>query len=316
MRFDIEAVRVRLEREVAPPTPLPGHDSLESKRREAQRCGLRLTENLAPRLHAAMRAALERLGVEREYELYSGQGNGANACLLWSDPILVQLIDGLGNVETPTELEAVFAHEIGHALAGHRTQRGHDVHRLATELTADRVGLLGCGSLEAAVRMEMRMAAHGVTLVEEAQHEYLIAAYSVVAQRFAEGAGQLGSHPEHSVRAWALAEFAKTATYRSLVGEQGGTSLADLEDMIDTLLRPKRREPNVHATLGSVNVKPTRQPPPVSTSLEGAAFDVLVDAAGRNLRAGQAGAKALLGALGPPFQRLGASAMKRIRGKS
>jgi tellurite resistance protein/RecA/RadA recombinase len=140
----------------------------------------------------------------------------------------------------------LFGHELGHFLAhgpdspirrafslmpalGRVDDRAleHALSRLSmmAELTADRVALLACQDLGAMLRLEM------VTLTGLASGEltwdtdaYLAQCRDLIETGLREGGEIRGvTHPEHSLRAYALWLFSETRTYRELTGRGPGT---------------------------------------------------------------------------------------------
>lgn len=328
-RFDIEDVRVRAERALAPShhavkgIALGAGETLFEVRLRARRDNVQLTEGMSPRLHDAMRRVLARLGVERPFELYAGtHGSVPNAQMLWSDPILIRVLDGMGNELSDTELDYVLGHEVGHALAyGPGGPAG--AHRIACELTADRVGLIACGDLSAALRTEMRSALGIRSGIELRTDEYLAQAHDAVVEMLAARTKLDGTHPPHYLRAWAIAEFAASDTFARIVGIDGGEPIDALEKTLERLLQVRERP--VAARLGlsaSMGDNPQLVPgrlrrPEYTSSLEETAAAVLLDSGARSVRRGLHHVGTFATALAPPFRRLGARAVAawRARGR-
>jgi hypothetical protein len=108
------------------------------------------------------------------------------------------------------------------------------------ELTADRVGLLACQDLEAALRLEMisisGLGAGSLTMDTQA---YLAQCKELVEFELANGTKvDGGTHPAHGLRAYAVWLFSETKTYRELTGRGPGTrDLAEVDAFHRSVLR-------------------------------------------------------------------------------
>ena len=217
--------------------PAPGDPA--AHRRALLSTALLLTETMAPRAYAVGRDVMTTLGVAGRLELYQSGDGGDNAQLvLHGDPIGVRFTGGcLASLEGAS-LAAVLGHEIGHALAhlGDPSfawlfgptvwrSRNREVYALASELTADRFGLLACGDLQAALRVEM----HGVVGAAAPALQLDTAAYLDQCRTLGEDALARGTvvhghtHPEHYIRGYAAWLFSETDLYASLGGKGPGT---------------------------------------------------------------------------------------------
>jgi hypothetical protein len=217
---------------------------------------------MAPELYGAARLVSERLGVTQSCEIYQSAATRENAALhLVETPVLLE-VQGrlLAGLDAGTRL-AVLGHELGHYLAhGPWTPFGR-IHlaasklalledadagviraasllSMAGELTADRFGLLACRDLDAALRLEM-MAATGLSgdALTWDTAAYLAQVKDLVEGFLSGGDGPRGvTHPEHGLRAYALALFAETKEYAALAGAgPGKRSLEDVETLIERL---------------------------------------------------------------------------------
>lgn len=274
--LDVERFRVKLERDVAAIlerapvfdlyarsyTPSSG----ETLRRELLAAGLRLTESMAPELHRAASLASSRLGVTTPCEIYQSAAARENAAIhLIESPVMLE-VQGrlLANLDEGTRL-AVLGHEFGHYVAhGPWTHMGrvHSAARqmaqlpdadpglrraastlsMAAELTADRFGLLACRDLRAALRLEMML----VTGLSDDALTWDTSAYLAQVRELVEGALASGdevrgvTHPEHGVRAYALALFAETDEYRRHTGEgPGSRTLAEVDAILERFFARK-----------------------------------------------------------------------------
>ncbi|GEJ57356.1 M48 family metallopeptidase [Anaeromyxobacter diazotrophicus] len=137
--------------------------------------GVRVSERQLPEVHASVKAAAERLGLDGAPEVYVVQGGGALnafATRLFSRRFVILLSDLLDQCQDPRQLDFLVGHEVGHLAAGHLRWSTfllpfHLVPWLgaaysrAREYTADRCGLRVAGDLEQAARALLVLAAGG-----------------------------------------------------------------------------------------------------------------------------------------------------------
>jgi Zn-dependent protease with chaperone function len=137
--------------------------------------GVRVDERQLPDLHARVRAAASRLGLDALPELYVINGGGllnAFATKLLSRRYVILLSDLVDHCEDPRQLDFVVGHELGHFAAGHLKWNVFLLpYRLvpwlgaaysrACEYTCDRCGLAAAGDLEQAMRGLVVLSAGG-----------------------------------------------------------------------------------------------------------------------------------------------------------
>ena len=137
--------------------------------------GVRVSERQLPEVHASVKAAAERLGLDQAPEVYVVQGGGmlnAFATKLFSRRFVILLSDLVEQCRDPRQLDFVVGHEVGHLAAGHLRWSTfllpfHLVPWLgaaysrAREYTCDRCGLAVAGDLEQSARALVVLAAGG-----------------------------------------------------------------------------------------------------------------------------------------------------------
>lgn len=265
----VERVRVAAERAIAEqlaremPDARAAHlaQDVETQRRFLLSYSLRLTPSMAPEAYEAAREAARALGSDDDVELYHARERmeGRTARLvLHGKPIGIELIGDCLDVCDRTELVAVIGHELGHCLAhdgnpdfawvrtaaqrsAPKTKR---IYALASELTADRLGLLACRDLDAVLRLEMRGQMGRVPeRLRLDTRAYLDECRRLGDQLLERGKVMFGeTHPEHYVRGYAEWLFSETDVYRSLTGSGSGTRrLEDVDAALATLLGLRRR---------------------------------------------------------------------------
>ncbi len=212
---------------------------------------------MAPVAYRNARLAQSVLGIGGELELYQRSGGENTAIHLVESPILVEIHGRLLPLLDEGALLGVFGHELGHFLAhGPRSPSGV-VHLLTSvigqpdldpqleywlstlsmiaELTADRVGLVACQDLHAMLRLEM-IALTGLSadVLRWDTDTYLAQSCELMESVLERGERVLGrTHPEHSLRAYALWLFSETDVYRELTGTGPGTRrLNQVDDLL------------------------------------------------------------------------------------
>ena len=223
---------------------------------------LLLSEGMAPTAYSAARQCAARLGVTRNIEVYQAAGAENAAMHFCDDPVLLEIQGRLLSLLDESTLKVVMGHELGHYLA-HGPQHPyansayianrllaseaeHDelldfARRLSMsmELTADRFGLIAGGELDAALRLEMvivtGLAASELTWDTAA---YLQQSRTLVESLLAGGETSLGyTHPEHSLRAYALWLFSESDLFAELTGRGPGTrKIADVDALLMQVL--------------------------------------------------------------------------------
>jgi hypothetical protein len=287
--LDPERVRLPLERELA--GRLASHPLVQdlrgalavpdpaAVRRRLMGGSLRLSEGMAPDLHATAANVLRILGIAKPLEIYQSSGQENASIHLIESPILIEVQGRMITLLDKGSMTAVIGHELGHYLAHgpwgalgeisglanalvNLDDIDEEVHLLASslsmakELTADRFGLLACQDLADLLRLEMisttGLPGDALTWDTDA---YLAQCRELMEQCLLEGSTALGvTHPEHNLRVYAAWLFSETSLYRELTGRGPGTR--SMEEVDATLAR----------TLSLPDLDPTYQmlegPPP------------------------------------------------------
>ncbi len=235
-------------------------DSSRARRQLAARGG-RMTEGMAPELWEAARRAASQLAVLAPIEIHQADPTPNAALALVDMPVLVEVRPRLVALLDGPSTTALVGQQLGHHLAhgpGTRdgalglvvtavleeptappeTRRAASTLAMAREITADRFGLIACGDLSAALRLEMAvttgLAAATLTWDTSAYLEQCRALVEQARQAAFEGPT---TYPEHGLRAWALGLFSETWEYREITGEGPGTrSVEEIDAMIADVL--------------------------------------------------------------------------------
>ncbi|MFA6564883.1 MAG: AAA domain-containing protein [Verrucomicrobiia bacterium] len=225
---------------------------------------VRLSENMAPEVFECVRRAVAVLSVTKPVEIYqiAGQENAA----VWTCPDVV-FVSLQGSMMSQLDTEsfvAMLGHEFGHHLAhtgcfagtprqvliqcaadiAYDEQLPAEVRvaasrlAMAKEFTADRFAALATGSLDAPLRLMMSV----VTGLPSERLKTDGETYLAQARALFETAGEkessiVGSHPEHLLRAYALALFVESNLFRALTGTGAGSrKLEDIDAALERLL--------------------------------------------------------------------------------
>lgn len=265
----VERVRLSAERTIAEqltremPEARAAHlaQDVETQRRYLLSYSLRLVPSMAPEAYDAAAEAARALGCNEVVELYHARERmeGRTARLvLHGTPIGIELIGDCLDVCDRTELVAVIGHEIGHCLAHEgnpefawvraaslrSSPKTRRIYALASELTADRLGLLACRDLDAVLRLEMRgQMGRAPERLRLDTRAYLEECKSLGEDLVARGRTMFGeTHPEHYVRGYAEWLFTETDVYQAITGTgPGSRRLEDVDAVLATLLGLRRR---------------------------------------------------------------------------
>jgi hypothetical protein len=234
-----------------------------------------LSRGAAPYAYGLFEEAARALDLDTPFELYQRSGE-FNACVdPWLEGHILISLRGpaLTSLDAPG-LRHLAGHEFGHHLAhgagawtgidpgaAYHETRGEPgpLARLgaalsqAGELTCDRFGLLACRDLDAALRANVLTA---TSLPTESlgldPRAYLDDCRAVIEKTLERGEVAHGdSHPEHSLRAFALWLFSESDLYAALTGDGPATrAIADVDATLAKLLgvpdappQPRKEKP-------------------------------------------------------------------------
>jgi len=216
----------------------------------------RLSPSDHPELHASVAKARAILGVEQPITLYQAhRGHADNASMSYTEEQGHLKFEGeILSYLQPEELDGLIGHEIGHyklwcenqsailtssrildAMASERDVHSsliesQRLHRLYTEIYCDRAGALVSGSPEPMVSVLLKLSAGDIRVAPE----HYIAQAEEIFQKSAEERSQGNTHPEHFIRARAVARWCRERDARAvddLVTEmiEGRKHLGDLD---------------------------------------------------------------------------------------
>ncbi len=218
---------------------------------------VRLRRPMAPGLFSLLDRCVSVLGLKAPVDLYVTNDGAFNAFVTVTRDrrIVIEVTSGAINHLAPAEMLYVLGHEIGHALLGHLETpqvEGDDIIGITAlrsyalqryeEVSADRVGLLCCDDLDAALRAEFILTT-GITNREalgdvRAFVEHARRAIDAIDSRDAAALSGFDTHPYGEMRALAIDLFSRSKTFAALVGREGAAlSEEKMEREVARLMR-------------------------------------------------------------------------------
>ena len=213
---------------------------------------VRVGVELMPGVHAALQLSADRLSLNRIIQGYvynDPAPQAASVHLGGADRAAVMLSSGVIRLMSADELTFVIGHELGHMIFDHNlnpqpadaADEGTRLNWLALqragEVSADRIGLLACGSVDTAFRTILKIGTglsdehlrfDLATFLDQLRHLKSIGGHA---------SGIVSSHPILTVRMKALLWFEMSDTARRLRGAGAhGVSLATVDRRVERLL--------------------------------------------------------------------------------
>ena len=199
---------------------------------------LPVNKSLTPDIHTSIRDCLSILGLDNpkhNVSIFIYQHHEINAkCLTgFEGNILILLSSSLVRFLKDSELKFVIGHELGHYLFHNNFQKNsdsleHSMLYRAQEITADRVGLICCQSLDSAMRAIIKMLSglddtHLVFNINSILREYKnIDVLNIPLEEM------YATHPPLPIRARALLWFSMGETYLNITEQDTSKCLSNL----------------------------------------------------------------------------------------
>ena len=191
--------------------------SLDKVTDEFYRSAVEINGNLTPNIEIAIHNVCERLSLDRNViQAFVNNSHEVQAACYYVDAnrCLIRISSSLINLLENDELEFVIGHELGHFLLQHapnatsRETAEYFVFQRAKEISADRIGMLGCGMLEPAVTALVKTAS-GLNSdhIQVSLEHYLAQINQII--KPSSGESLFNTHPSMLIRTYAINEFAK-----------------------------------------------------------------------------------------------------------
>lgn len=213
---------------------------------------VQVSPELMPRVQAAIEASTNRLGLQSAISGYVYNDPCTQAACVHiggDDKSALMLSSGLIRLMSADELTFVIGHELGHMLFEHNlypspTDASGEGTRLnwlalqrAGEISADRIGLLACGSIDVAYRTILKI---GTGLGDD-HLRFDLANFLDQLRRLksigGHASGIISSHPILTVRMKALLWFEMSDAARRINGTGAhGVALATVDKRVERLL--------------------------------------------------------------------------------
>jgi hypothetical protein len=217
------------------------------------RSGLFINKDITPGIAEKLSQVCENLGIPEECVsafVYSDPYLQASCITLSREECVLQFSSTLMNQLDDDEISFVIGHELGHFLLEHRGMHENDmapesfVKNRAQEISADRLGLIGCGDLNAALRALIKTTSGLDSRLLRFDVGQFLSKVDQLANPTA-GEATRNTHPSMLVRARSLVWFSSKnigATYpanieKSVVDDINKKVQADLDKYVDAALK-------------------------------------------------------------------------------
>ena len=216
---------------------------------------IRITHDILPNVTKSIDVVFKRLKIENQFNFFvtsdTYQANAACSLMSVSSKPEIILTSKLIDLLEDKELEFVIGHEVAHYIYQHALYPNHQNEEnrnlklnilnlsRAAEISADRIGFLACGSLEASLRANLKLAS-GLG------NKHLNFKFSAYLDQLREletlgkSESQLWStHPSFLIRMQALIWFSMTKEYHEFfeTKKKGSYSISDIDKKIENSIK-------------------------------------------------------------------------------
>ena len=209
--------------------------TLASVRARFTGSGVEVSESLTPFLERVVCDVCESSAVERggvSAWVLPDSSLNATCIVTKGSTCAISITSALVNLLDDLELKFVIGHELGHFVLGHTGLPGEGSESLylkrASEISSDRIGLVSCGSVEAAIKAMMKTASG----LDESHLRFDVSSFvrSAAALEGMSALTERSSHPSLVVRARALLWL------DSYVRDAGHRSLENIVELVDGMV--------------------------------------------------------------------------------
>lgn len=239
-----ESVRFRLDRpiEIDPQARKRARAMFLEERSELLGTTLKIDERSTPEVATLLRTCCDRLRRTVAPEAFvGGEEDNASSYSVAPDDLQFLVFGGrLFEILTPEEMLSVIGHEMGHqALHPFSLRRSESplgrmqslLQSQAREISADRIGLLGCTNPEASASALVWVATKLPRRLLRLRMDSLMEQVAEIPAN-ANGWQLFCDHPFLHFRIWALMRFSESDLYRAHAGNPGGIAFETIETEI------------------------------------------------------------------------------------
>ena len=212
-------------------------NNLDAIRNHFHQNELRISREVTPMLYQRLQAVYERLRIPEtsgEAFVYASSELQASCLSDETSECIVRFTSSLAETMAPQEFEFVAGHELGHFLLRHSGIE-HEQQSLESfirirsqEISADRIGLIACNSLDAAVRAMMKL----VSGLTDQHLNFDVRTFISQLKDSPSNAHERASHPSMLVRCRALLWFSMSG-YLGMDEKPSRETLAELDGRIE-----------------------------------------------------------------------------------
>ena len=192
-------------------------DSLDEVINEFYRTAVEISPHLTSKLEISLKNVCKRLGLDRNIvHAFVHNSYEIQAACYYVDGMkcLIRISSALVNLFKENQIEFVIAHEIGHFLLQHapsgtsKHSPEYFVFQRAKEISADRIGLIGCGSLKTAGDALVQTASGLNSQFLDINLDHYLSQIRQI-RSSTKGENPFSTHPSMLIRAFSVNEFAR-----------------------------------------------------------------------------------------------------------
>ena len=231
------AETIRFSGDTRRPQANASASSLDAIRNHFHQNELLISREVTPLLHQRLQAVYQRLHIPEtasEAFVYASPELQASCLSDETSECIVRFTSSLAETMAPQEFEFVAGHELGHFLLQHggATHKQHSLESFmqgrSQEISADRIGLMACNSLDAAVRAMMKL----VSGLTDQHLNFDVGTFISQLKNSPSNAHEKASHPSMLVRCRALLWFSMSG-YMGMDGKPSRETLAKIDERIE-----------------------------------------------------------------------------------
>jgi hypothetical protein len=204
---------------------------------------LRISKEITPKLYTNLETVLTRLGISKDAVdafVYASSDINAQCYSTHNTECVIRFSSSLIDILNEEEFEFVVGHELGHFLLSHslkNSQNRNDsiefyMQQRAQEISADRVGLIACNSLDIAIRALIKT----ISGLGDNHLRFDVGSFISQLNKISSSMGQnhQSTHPSILVRCRALLWFSLNEAYINNSRDYEESDLLKLDNRIQS----------------------------------------------------------------------------------